>query len=102
MRGQLDSKSKTCTERMAVDAVGISVKVTESYPGRSGSLSEKKKWTTCIERCGEGMSEVSRGHSRLSRPSRRPEHEKQDRSLNFDDKGAAEKKGWEARAKSGR
>ena len=27
MRGHIDSKSKTCTERLEVDAAGISVKV---------------------------------------------------------------------------
>jgi len=38
MRGQIDSKSDTCTESMEVYAAGISVKVVVSYPGRSVSL----------------------------------------------------------------
>ena len=38
MRGQLDSKSNTCTEGMEVDAAGISVKVVAHYPGRSERL----------------------------------------------------------------
>jgi len=92
MRGPIDSKSKTCTERMEVDAAGISVKVSGSYPGRSDSLS-RGIGTTGIERCREGLSEVSRGHIRLARPSQRPEHEQQDWSLTFDGKGAAEQQG---------
>ena len=39
MRGPLNPKSETCPERMEVDAAGISVKVTGSYPGRPDSLS---------------------------------------------------------------
>jgi hypothetical protein len=35
MRRQISSKSDTCTEDMAVDAAGISVKVGAHYPGRS-------------------------------------------------------------------
>ena len=61
MRGQLDSKSKTCTERMAVDAVGISVKVTESYPGRSGSLSEKKNGLPASKGAGKGCQKSAEG-----------------------------------------
>ena len=38
MRRQLSLKSDTCTEDMDVDAAGISVKVIESYPGRSVNL----------------------------------------------------------------
>jgi hypothetical protein len=65
MRGQISSKSNTCTEREVVDAAGISVKVGAHYPGRSVSL----PWATNIGRCWEGLAEVSRGHSRLTRPS---------------------------------
>jgi len=60
MRRQIPSKSDTCTESMNVYAAGISVKVGAQYPGRSVSLSR----TTGIERCWEGLAEVSRGHSR--------------------------------------
>jgi hypothetical protein len=74
---------------MHVYAAGISVKVGVHYPGRSVNL----PCATGIERCREGLAEVSRGHSRLSRPSRRPEHELQYRSLIFDDKGGAGKEG---------
>jgi hypothetical protein len=38
MRRQLSLRSDTCTERMDVDAVGISVKVGVYYPGCSVSL----------------------------------------------------------------
>ena len=86
MRRQLSSKSDTCTEDMAVDAAGISGKVNGSYPGRSASLLH----ATAIERWRDGQAEVSRRHSRLSRPSRRLELDLCDRSLNFDVNGDAE------------
>ena len=60
MRRPISSKSDTCTERLHVNAADISVKVGAQYPGRSVSLSR----TTGIERCWEGLAEVSRGHSR--------------------------------------
>jgi len=56
---------------------------------------------TDIERCWDGLAEVSRGHSRLIRPSRRPEHGLRNRSLNFDGKGDADKEGWDARNHAG-
>jgi hypothetical protein len=71
IRRQISSKSDTCTEAMDVDAAGISGKVGAHYPGRSDNL----PCATGIVRCGDGLSEVSRRHSRLTRPSRRPEHE---------------------------
>ena len=77
MRRQVSSKSGTCTESMAVDAAGISVKVGAHYPGRSADL----PCATGIARCRDGLVEVSRGHSRLTRPSRRPEHELQTGAL---------------------
>jgi hypothetical protein len=40
MRGQISSKSNTCTERLYVDAASISVKVRAYYPGRSATLLE--------------------------------------------------------------
>jgi len=45
----------------SIDAAGISVKVIESYPGRSVSL----PCATDIKRCWEGLAEVSKWHSRL-------------------------------------
>jgi len=65
MRRQLSLKSDTCTEDMDVDAAGISGKVGAHYPGRSVSLPR----ATDIERCWEGLAEVSRWHSRLTRSS---------------------------------
>jgi len=65
MRRPISSKSDTCTESMDVDAAGISVKVGVSYPGRSVNM----PWATDTERCWDGLAEVSRGHSRLTRPS---------------------------------
>ena len=38
MRRQIQLKSKTCTERVHVDAAGISVNAGAHYPGRSGIL----------------------------------------------------------------
>lgn len=65
MRRRISSKSDTCTESMDVYAAGISVKVGAHYPGRSVDLPR----ATDIARCGDGLAEVSRGHSRLTRPS---------------------------------
>ena len=42
MRGQIDSKSSTCTESMEVDAAGIIGKVSAHYPGRSVLKSGQK------------------------------------------------------------
>ena len=86
MRRQISSKSNTCTEGVVVDAAGISVKVGVHYPWRSVNLLR----ATGIVRCRDGLAEVSRRHSRLSRPSRRPEHDLRDRSLTFDDHGEAD------------
>ena len=72
---------------MDVYAAGISVKVGAHYPGRSAGL----PCATDIERCGDGSAEVSRGHSRLTRPSQRPEHELEHRSVTFDDNRGAGK-----------
>jgi hypothetical protein len=77
MRRPISSKSDTCTESMAVYAAGISVKVGAHYPGRSADL----PCATGIVRCRDGSAEVSRGYSRLTRPSRRPEHELQTGAL---------------------
>ena len=59
MRRQISSKSDTCTERMEVDAAGISVKEGAQYPGRSAGL----PCATTVERGWEGSAEVSRRHS---------------------------------------
>jgi len=72
-------KPETCPERCDVYPTGISVKVGAQYPGRSGG----PPCATGIERCREGLPEVSRGHSRrqhepkgrtLEAASRRREH----------------------------
>jgi hypothetical protein len=60
MRRPISLKSDTCTEGVAVDAAGISVKVGAHYPGRSVSL----PGATDVKRCWEGLAEVSRGHIR--------------------------------------
>ena len=41
MRGQISSKSSTCTEGCAVYVAGISAKVCAQYPGRSAILHRK-------------------------------------------------------------
>lgn len=79
MRRRLSSKSDTCTEGMDVDAAGISVKVGAHYPGRSVDLPS----ATVAERRRDGSAEVSRGHIKVHRPDRRPEHEVCGRSLEF-------------------
>ena len=86
MRRPISSKSNTCTEGMNVDAAGISVKVGAHYPGRSVSL----PCATDIERCWDGLAEVSRGHIEARRPCRRAEREVDTVALNFDDEGGAE------------
>jgi hypothetical protein len=60
VRRPISSKPETCTERYDVNPTDISVKVGASYPGRSGGL----PCATGIERCRDGLPEVSRGHSR--------------------------------------
>ena len=79
VRRPISSKRETCTERRDVNPTGISVKVSASYPGRSGGL----PCATGIERCRDGQPEVSRGHSScqqgatgrtLKAASRRREH----------------------------
>jgi hypothetical protein len=87
IRRHISSKSDTCMESMDVYAAGISVKVGAHYPGRSANLPR----ATNIERCWDGLAEVSRWHSRLTRPSRRPEHELRHRGLTFDGKRGAGK-----------
>ena len=79
MRRRLSSKSNTCTEGVDVDAAGISVKVDAHYPGRSVDLPS----ATVAARRRDGSAEVSRGHIKVHRPDRRPEHEVCGRSLEF-------------------
>jgi hypothetical protein len=79
MRRPISSKSNTCTDGMAVDAAGISVKVNAHYPGRSVDLPS----ATVAERRRNGSAEVSRGHIKVHRPDRRPEREVCGRSLEF-------------------
>ena len=68
MRGRKSSKSDTCPEGVVVDVAGISGKVGAHYPGRSASLPR----ATGIERCWDGLAEVSRGHSRWLDPAEGP------------------------------
>jgi hypothetical protein len=79
MRRPISSKSDTCTEGMGVNAAGISVKVDAHYPGRSVDLPS----ATTVVRRRDGSAEVSRGHIKVHRPDRRPEHEVCGRSLEF-------------------
>ena len=89
MRRHVSSKSNTCTEDMDVDAAGISVEVDAHYPGRSVDL----PCATAVERRRDGSAEVSRGHIKVHRPDRRPEHEVCGRSLNFDEEWRRRKSG---------
>lgn len=71
IRGQIFSKSNTCTERVAVYTAGISVKVKTSYPGRSVNLPVYQTAilndirATGSARRRDGLTEVSRRHSRV-------------------------------------
>jgi hypothetical protein len=60
MRRQIDSKSDTCTESLAVDVAGISVKVSAHYPGRSASCSDFVG-TTAAERRWDGLQKSAEG-----------------------------------------
>ena len=65
MRGQISSKSNTCTERMVVYAAGISAKVKTSYPGRPVDLPVPRGTrATGAARLRDGLTGVSRRHSR--------------------------------------
>ena len=79
MRRPIDSKSDTCTESVDVDVPEISVKVNAQYPGRSVALPR----ATIAARRWEGAAEVSRGHSRRSDESRRPEQKRRKGELDF-------------------
>lgn len=65
---------------MGVYAAGISGKVDAHYPGRSVDLPSANLYAP---RGGDGSAEVSRGHIKVHRPDRRPEHEVCGRSLEF-------------------
>jgi len=69
MRRQITLKSDTYTESTDVYVAGISVKEFVHYPGRSVSL----PCATGIERCWDGLAEVSRGHTRLIDHNQRAE-----------------------------
>lgn len=60
MRRRISSKSNSCTEGMIVYVAGIGMKAGVPYPGRSVCLPR----ATLVKRCGDGHTEVSRGHSR--------------------------------------
>ena len=60
MRRLISSKPESYPESMVVNAAGISVKVNAHYLGRSVNL----PCATGVERCRDGLAEVSRGHSR--------------------------------------
>jgi hypothetical protein len=86
MRRHISSKSNTCTESLYVYAAGISVKAGAHYPGRPVNLPK----ATTIVRLWEGLTEVSRGHTKAYRSCRRAEREVVAVALNFDDEGDAE------------
>ena len=67
MRGPKDPKFNTCTEHAEVDAAGISVKVGAPYVGKSDSTPETR-WRQPVSRGVAEVSEVSRRHSRWTRP----------------------------------
>ncbi len=78
MRRLVDSKPHTCTERLEVDAAGISGKVSRLTlgdlsicPVRRGSCA------TGVERYRDASAEVSRGHSSPLDPDEGPNTLKQ-------------------------
>jgi len=62
MRRRLPSKFDTCTEGMAVDVAGISVKEVAHYPGRSDGL----PCATAVERQSTSNSRNRRRRNRMS------------------------------------
>jgi len=64
MRGQIYSKSGSCTEVAEVDVADISVEVSAHYPGRSPAVAIKLARSQGRD---DAVGEVSRGHSRPSR-----------------------------------
>jgi hypothetical protein len=70
VRRPLSLKPEVCTEVAGVVAAGISVKAGASYPGRSPSVPTA---AIEVEKPRDAQGEVSRGHSRLARASRRAE-----------------------------
>ena len=79
MRRRNSSKSDTCPESLYVYAAGISVKVGVHYPGRSAVLPR----ATTVERRWDEAAEVSGGHIKARRASRRPERVTTDRTRSF-------------------
>ena len=97
MRRRISPKSRTCTEGMDVYAAGISVKVGAHYPGRSVSL----PCATGIERCWDGLAEVSRGHIRSIDRTEGPNMKRGTGASNFDDSSIRRRSGWDARRRPG-
>ena len=59
MREPRSPKSETCTERVVVDAAGISVKAGAHYPGRSPVLSRKRLGSQrCIPMAPDKSAEI--------------------------------------------
>ena len=69
MRGPLHSKSDTCPEGAGVDAAGISVKVSASYPGRSVRVF-RCGGTTVVARRRDERAEVSPAARQCGSPRR--------------------------------
>jgi hypothetical protein len=55
MRGQIDSKSDTCTGSLDVDAAGISAKVNASYSERSVGLPSARGGVMSRQKSAEGI-----------------------------------------------
>lgn len=94
MSRPLSPKSNTCTERVVVDAAGISGKVKAPYPGRSVDLPALSgAWASVVERRCDGPAEVSRGHSRPFDPAEGPNTVKAGGSLTFDGRQSRRQEG---------
>lgn len=89
MRRQISPKPHTCTEDVVVYAAGISVKVARL------TLGDLSVCLVLPSSRGDGMNRQKSAEGIVDpiRPGRRPEREVYDRSLNFDVKGDAGKKG---------
>lgn len=70
MRRHIALKSPTCTERVLVNAAGISAKVKPSYPGRSADLPGPVRAVCYRASRGDGMGRQKAAEGIVGRSTR--------------------------------
>jgi hypothetical protein len=96
MRGQINSKSDTCTESMEVYAAGINAKAGAHYPGRSVNLFQPLGLSTSrgVEKDCQKSAEAIVGKQSpvgVTDHAEGPNVKVRQEVLNFDDEGDADK-----------